>query len=153
MPVGGPLLALLPSLSPLQTLIPLPSPKPPPKNDTPPPKTKKGSGKLGLLASSTADVVGLDWSVGMADARAALGPLKVQGNVDPMLLFAPEATLTAAVNECLLAAGPRGHILNVGHGVPQGCPESGVALFCDLARASGELFKKHGATGPAAPKK
>jgi len=112
-----------------------------------------GAGKLGLLAASTADVVGLDWSVDMADARAALGPLKVQGNVDPMLLFAPEATLTAAVNACLLAAGPRGHILNVGHGVPQGCPESGVALFCDLARASGELFKKHGATGPAAPKK
>jgi hypothetical protein len=33
-------------------------------------------------------------------------------------------------------------VLNVGHGVPQGAPERGVALFCETARASGELFAR-----------
>jgi hypothetical protein len=42
--------------------------------------------------------------------------------------------------QVLLAAGPQGHILNVGHGVVQGTPEENVGLFCELARQSGALF-------------
>lgn len=94
------------------------------------------------MTGTKADVIGLDWAVDMAAARETLGPqVKVQGNVDPMVLFAPKERITEAVNRCLLAAGPRGHILNVGHGVPQGTPEENVAHFCELARQSGELFK------------
>ncbi len=47
-------------------------------------------------------------------------------------------------NKVLLAAGPRGHILNVGHGVIQGTPEASVGVFCEAARQSGALFEKHG---------
>lgn len=43
------------------------------------------------------------------------------GNVDPMVLFGTEEAIRAEVTRCLHAAGPRGHILNVGHGVPQVC--------------------------------
>lgn len=94
------------------------------------------------MTAPKSDVIGLDWAVGMADARRILGPgVKVQGNVDPMILFAPHERITEAVNACLAAAGPRGHILNVGHGVPQGTPEANVAHFCELARQSGEFFK------------
>ena len=50
---------------------------------------------------------------------------------------------------CLLQAGPKGHILNVGHGVVQGTPEENVGLFCDLARQSGSLFEG-GAFGSSA---
>jgi uroporphyrinogen decarboxylase len=108
-----------------------------------------GTGKLHLLAGErcAADVVGLDWATEIGRAREELGGVEatmVQGNVDPMLLFAPEEKLVAETEACLLAAGPRGHILNVGHGVPQGCPERGVAVFCETARASGELFARHG---------
>lgn len=47
-----------------------------------------GTGKLGEVAGSNADVIGLDWSTSMAEARSTLGPQhKVQGNVDPMVLF------------------------------------------------------------------
>jgi uroporphyrinogen decarboxylase len=106
-----------------------------------------GTGKLALMGSGKceADVVGLDWATAIKDARRELGAsTMVQGNVDPMLLFAPEEKLVAETERCLLEAGPRGHILNVGHGVPQGCPERGVAAFCETARASGELFARHG---------
>ena len=40
------------------------------------------------------------------------------------------------VGRCLQQAGPRKHILNVGHGVLQKTPEQAVALFCQLARES-----------------
>ena len=50
-----------------------------------------GTGKLGTVGQCTADVIGLDWHTGMADARQLLGSGRVlQGNVDPMILFAPE---------------------------------------------------------------
>ena len=45
------------------------------------------------------------------------GPGGVQGNVDPVILFAQHDAITAAVQDVLRKAGPRGHILNLGHGV------------------------------------
>ena len=97
-----------------------------------------GSGKLEEMATCSADVIGLDWSVDIARSRATLGADRVvQGNVDPMVLFGSEAVITAEVERVLSVAGPSGHILNVGHGVVQGTPEESVGLFCDLARRSG----------------
>lgn len=44
------------------------------------------------------DVVGLDWTVDMADARARLGDdVSLQGNVDPVVLFAEQEAIEAAV--------------------------------------------------------
>jgi uroporphyrinogen decarboxylase len=85
-------------------------------------------------------MIGLDWATTMRAAKAALPGRRLQGNVDPMVLFGPPAAIEAEVNRVLLEAGPRGHILNVGHGVVQGTPEENVGLFCDLARRSGDLF-------------
>jgi len=94
------------------------------------------AGKEGAIAAGcTADVVGLDWASDMARTRATFGRTAVlQGNVDPQVLFGDEESIHAAVAECIAAAGPGHHILNVGHGVPQGTPEGNVKLFCDLAR-------------------
>lgn len=76
----------------------------------------------------------------MAEARQALGStVRVQGNVDPMVLFGPQHQIQAAVDACLQGAGLHGHILNVGHGVVQGTPPENVAFFCDLARKSASL--------------
>ena len=50
-------------------------------------------GKLHRMAESTADVLGLDWSTDMAQARSVLGNGRVlQGNVDPAVLFASEVS-------------------------------------------------------------
>ncbi|KAK9916635.1 hypothetical protein WJX75_005175 [Coccomyxa subellipsoidea] len=99
-----------------------------------------GSGKLDRVAQCSADVIGLDWHTDMADARRQLGADRVlQGNMDPMLLFAPEDVLRREVTKVLHAAGPRKHILNVGHGVAQGTPEENVGLFCELARQSASI--------------
>lgn len=110
-----------------------------------------GAGKLEEMKSTSADVVGLDWGTEISAARAALGPQRiVQGNVDPMVLFGTEEVIRAEVARCLSQAGPKGHILNVGHGVAQGTPEDNVKLFCQLAYESGEFFAKQGAQKAAA---
>jgi len=102
-----------------------------------------GTGKLELMRDTSANVIGLDWATEMAAAREALGhDVQVQGNVDPMVLFGTEEVIRAEVAKCLTQAGPRGHILNVGHGVAQGTPEDNVRLFCELAHQSGEFFAK-----------
>ena len=91
-------------------------------------------GLLERMSRTGVDAVGLDWTVDMADARRRLGSMPVQGNVDPAVLFAPHDAVTAAVKDCCLKAGPRGHILNLGHGVLVGTPEDAVAAFFDAAR-------------------
>jgi uroporphyrinogen decarboxylase len=96
-----------------------------------------GVGKLHGLKQSSADVIGLDWNTSMAEARAILGPDRVlQGNMDPMYLFAGKDKIYEEVANNVRDAGESKHILNVGHGVVQGTPEESVGHFCDAARAS-----------------
>jgi uroporphyrinogen decarboxylase len=60
----------------------------------------------------------------------------IQGNIDPMYLFASEERIREEVSNNVADAGKGNHILNVGHGVIQGTPEQSVAVFCDAARGS-----------------
>lgn len=81
-------------------------------------------------------MIGLDWTVDMADARRRLGPNQsVQGNVDPVILFAERDAIEEAVRDCLVKAGPKGHILNLGHGVLVGTPEEAVAHMFELSKS------------------
>ena len=104
------------------------------------PVTLYANGSGGLierLGSTGADVIGLDWTVDMADARRRLGgeaAKSVQGNVDPVVLFGGDAAIEKAVKDVLRKAGTRGHVLNLGHGVLVGTPEAGVAKMFDLSK-------------------
>ena len=95
-----------------------------------------GSPYLDLQRDMAADVISLDWSTDMAGARKLLGAdRRVQGNVDPTVLFGSEAQIRAAVEENIRdAGGPGKHLLNLGHGVLQGTPEEAVATFVDAAK-------------------
>lgn len=55
--------------------------------------------------------------------------------MDPVVLFGGEAAIEAAVRDCLTKAGPRGHVLNLGHGVLVGTPEDAVAHMFDLSKS------------------
>ncbi|MFB6169997.1 MAG: uroporphyrinogen decarboxylase [Haloarculaceae archaeon] len=91
-------------------------------------------GRLDALASSGADAVSLDWTVEMADARADLGETPVQGNLDPTLLFADSETVRERTVEMIRAAGPRGYICNLGHGVDRETPVESVSAFVETAK-------------------
>lgn len=67
-----------------------------------------------------ADGVGVDWRMPLDEAAAILGPdVSVQGNIDPALLSAPWPVLEAHVRDVVeRGRAARGHIVNLGHGVP-----------------------------------
>lgn len=93
-------------------------------------------GLLERMKTTGVDVIGLDWTVDMADGRKRLGTdIGIQGNVDPATLFCPLPALTDEIKRVVKSAGTRGHILNLGHGVLVGTPEEAVAHFFDVARS------------------
>ncbi|MFB6097474.1 MAG: uroporphyrinogen decarboxylase [Haloferacaceae archaeon] len=91
-------------------------------------------GRFDQLTAAGADAVSLDWTVDMADARAALGDVPVQGNLDPTLLFADRATVRERTAEIVRAAGPRGYVCNLGHGVHKDTPIASVEAFVETAK-------------------
>jgi uroporphyrinogen decarboxylase len=93
------------------------------------------AGVLERMGQSGADIVTVDWSVDMADARARLGTqMKVQGNLDPGVLFGSKPFIRDRILDTIKKAGNRGHILNLGHGVLPNTPEENVAFFFETAK-------------------
>ncbi len=78
-----------------------------------------GTGELlDLMATSGADVVGVDWRVDLDDARRRVGDSAVQGNLDPARCLGSVEAGVAGAREVLAHAGTRpGHVFNLGHGV------------------------------------
>jgi uroporphyrinogen decarboxylase len=95
---------------------------------------RRMNGRLDLLSESGADAVGLDWTVGMGEARETLGEMPVQGNLDPSYLFADPSFVREKTREIIEQAGPEGHILNLGHGVNKNTPVESVEAFVDTAK-------------------
>jgi uroporphyrinogen decarboxylase len=95
--------------------------------------TKGGGPWLEQIAASGADVVGLDWTVNLRDARRRTDDrVALQGNLDPMVLFGGEAAVRAEARRVLDDFGPGpGHIFNLGHGISQHTPPEAVAALLD----------------------
>jgi len=59
----------------------------------------------------------------------------VQGNLDPITLFAPQELIQLRVNEILRSAGGRpGHIFNLGHGIVPTTPVENVQAVVRMVR-------------------
>ncbi|HEU0198459.1 MAG TPA: uroporphyrinogen decarboxylase [Nevskiaceae bacterium] len=94
----------------------------------------KGAGnQLAAQAASGAACLSVDWTADLSAARAVVGPrIALQGNLDPVALFASPRQLRAAVDAVLDSHGPGpGHIFNLGHGVLQHTPVEGVQAMVD----------------------
>jgi len=94
------------------------------------------TGTAGLLKQVRAaggDVIGLDWRVNLDEGWAAVGhDVAVQGNLDPVALFASPKEIKSRVAEILRRAGGRpGHIFNLGHGVLPETPVDHVIAMVD----------------------
>jgi uroporphyrinogen decarboxylase len=89
---------------------------------------------LRLMRIAGSDVMGMDWRVNLDEAWEVVGAdLAVQGNLDPVALFAPADELERRVLDVLDRAGDRpGHIFNLGHGILPGTPPEAVGLVTDL---------------------
>jgi len=101
-----------------------------------------GTGTATLLPAmreAGGDVIGLDWRVELDRGWAEVGHDRaVQGNLDPLVLFAEPEFIRARAKRILdQAAGRPGHIFNLGHGVLPGTDPDVVTRLAALVR--GEL--------------
>ncbi|MGA1476051.1 MAG: uroporphyrinogen decarboxylase [Prochlorothrix sp.] len=100
------------------------------------------AGVLERMGQSGVDIVSVDWTVDMADARRRLGPnMMVQGNVDPGVLFGSKPFIRERILDTVRKAGKGGHILNLGHGILPGTPEENAAYFFETGKNVMELLE------------
>ena len=102
--------------------------------------TKGGGPWLEAIAACGADVVGLDWTVPLRQARHRVDDrVALQGNLDPAVLFAPPDVVRAQARNVVDDFGPRrrtdgrlaGHVFNLGHGISQHTPPDHVLALID----------------------
>lgn len=89
---------------------------------------------LPLMRQAGGDVIGLDWRVPLDRGWQAVGHDRaVQGNLDPVALFAPIPEMKKRIQDVLCRAGSHpGHIFNVGHGILQHTPEENVKAAVEI---------------------
>ena len=119
--------------------------------------TKGGGLWLPEMADLDCDVLGVDWTVNLARARAQVGgevggPGKaLQGNLDPNALFAPADALAAEARRVLDAfgkphtdktnTGPT-QIFNLGHGISQFTPPESVGVLVETVHSHSRALRK-----------
>jgi uroporphyrinogen decarboxylase len=81
--------------------------------------TKGGGAWLETMADAGYDALGLDWQTDMKQARARVGTqVALQGNMDPVALYAQPEIITEKVKTILQKYGSgSGHVFNLGHGI------------------------------------
>jgi uroporphyrinogen decarboxylase len=97
------------------------------------------AGMLESVAAAGADATGIDWHISLSGAIQRLGRGSiVQGNLDPLALFAPPARVEEMCRSLVIdGRAARGHIFNVGHGLIPSTPIAGVeALVRGVREAS-----------------
>jgi uroporphyrinogen decarboxylase len=92
------------------------------------------SGILDLIKEAGGDVIGVDWRITLEHAWKVVGREKaVQGNLDPVALFAPWEALKQRAQQILdQGAGHRGYIFNLGHGILPQTPIGNVQRLVDF---------------------
>jgi uroporphyrinogen decarboxylase len=98
-----------------------------------------GTGAAGFfreLHAAGGDVIGVDWRINIDQAWLDIGYRSaIQGNLDPVALFAPLGELRSKVNDLLRRTGTRpGHIFNLGHGILPETPVENVKAVVQMVR-------------------
>ena len=97
------------------------------------PRIHFGTDTAGLLqdfADVDCEVIGLDWRVDIAKAKELISNKAVQGNLDPVVMLADQATIHAQADRIIDSLPSRnGFICNFGHGVQ---PETDDAKLKEL---------------------
>jgi uroporphyrinogen decarboxylase len=122
--------------------------------------TKGGGQWLHDMKALDCEVLGLDWTVNLANARALVGGAEsaagvrgegkaLQGNIDPNVLFAPPAAIETEVGKVLRSfgtpyqgsgTGPT-HIFNLGHGISQYTPPEHVAALVQAVHQQSKALR------------
>ncbi len=112
------------------------------------------AGILPLIQEAGGDVIGVDWRIDLAQAWRMLGPeVAVQGNLDPVSLFAPWPQLRRRAQAAIDSArstGWDGHIFNLGHGILPQTPVDNVRRLVDFIHEYSYATTGYATTGETA---
>lgn len=109
--------------------------------------TKGGGIWLEQIADIGCDAIGVDWTVNLEQARIRVGDrCAIQGNIDPMCLFANPRAIEAEVVRTLDCFGaPQagvGHVFNLGHGISQYTPPEHVSVLVNSVHQHSRALRK-----------
>ena len=87
---------------------------------------------LPLMAKAGGDVMAIDWRAPLLDSWNLMGSTAIQGNMDPVALFADKVSVEQIAKSILReVAGRPGHIFNLGHGILPETPVDNVKALID----------------------
>jgi uroporphyrinogen decarboxylase len=113
--------------------------------------TKGGGQWLEAVAECGADVVGLDWTTNLSQARRRVDDqVALQGNLDPVALFATPEAVAREARAVLDSFGPPrrsdgrwgGHVFNLGHGISQHTPPEHVAALVEAVHSHSKVLRR-----------
>lgn len=94
---------------------------------------------ISAVTKDVADFVGIDWRMSLKYAREIVDPeVGLQGNLDPRLLYADQATIEAELNKTYLPFGQENQkwIFNLGHGILPDLPVENVKFVIDWVKSA-----------------
>ena len=104
---------------------------------------------LPSMKETAADVIGVDWRIPLDEAWQSISfEGAVQGNLDPVLLFADWEVIQARADDILRRArGHAGHIFNLGHGILPETPVENVKRLAAFVHehSAAVMARDHGA--------
>lgn len=102
--------------------------------------------KLDKIASVGADVLGLDWTMDLGQARNLVGnKVALQGNMDPTVLYANKDYIREETKRILSSFGNgNGHVFNLGHGILPDIDPENVKALIKYVKEESKVFHHRG---------
>ncbi len=106
--------------------------------------TKGGGQWLEAMAETGFDALGLDWTCDIGAARQRVGErVALQGNLDPVALYANPKTIQTKVEQILERFGPgSGHVFNLGHGILSDVDPAHVEVMVEAVHALSPAYHR-----------
>ncbi len=96
---------------------------------------KGNASYLDLIKQVDCEAMGVDWTLDLSDAIAALPDYTVQGNLDPLVLYGDHAQIRErALEICAKGTRARGHVFNLGHGILPQAPIAAVETLVETVQ-------------------
>jgi uroporphyrinogen decarboxylase len=88
---------------------------------------------VNAYASMPVAGIGVDWRVNLSELQGLVGNrLAIQGNIDPAILLAGVNSTKNATKALFKSVKPKGHIMNLGHGILPNTPIESVEAIIEV---------------------
>jgi len=100
---------------------------------------------LSEIAKTGCDAIGLDWTIDIGRARWQLADrVALQGNLDPMILYAPHDVIRKEAAKILQKFGEHsdasGHVFNLGHGILPDIDPAHLKTLIDFVKSESTKY-------------